>query len=184
MTTNQDSNPRVRMSLRELVKDEKKRNAFLKAFKRITELPPDNPNSYWAIAGYHGEPFVHRMVPPSHLRNDWGGFCQHNNVLFPTWHRLYILRLEKALQTVCEDVMLPYWDQTSEENIRLGLPDILTADTLPIYGETVKNPLKSFTFPKEIISTEGNPHYLKPKGYETVRYPFSGMLIHFFYISI
>eukprot|EP00112_Aurelia_sp_Birch-Aquarium-sp1_P001422 Seg1152.4 transcript_id=Seg1152.4/GoldUCD/mRNA.D3Y31 product=Tyrosinase protein_id=Seg1152.4/GoldUCD/D3Y31 len=173
-TTHQDSNLPVRLSLRQLVKDETKRNAFLRAFKRITELPPDNPNSYWAIAGYHGEPFAKRMVP-GNPKEVWGGYCQHNNVLFPTWHRRYLLRLEQALQTVCEDVMLPYWDETSDEALQYGLPEILTADTLPIDGKFVKNPLKSFTFPEGICCGEGDLEYRKAKGYETVRYPFSGI---------
>ena len=51
------------MSLRELEKEEnaEKCNAFLRAWKRFKALPIDNPNSFWAIAGYHGEPFKPRM---------------------------------------------------------------------------------------------------------------------------
>jgi tyrosinase len=30
---------------------------LMRAWKGIKELPPDNPNSFFVIAGYHGEPF-------------------------------------------------------------------------------------------------------------------------------
>ncbi len=103
------SPPRVRQSIQELSKDRAKFEVFLKALRDVQNLPPENPNSYWAIAGYHGEPFKPRMVDgdPAQV---WGGYCQHANVLFPFWHRAYVLRLEQALQTVSpgNDVMFPY----------------------------------------------------------------------------
>lgn len=73
-----------------------------RAWKGIQELPIDDPNSYWVIAGYHGiplapfdpsQPFV---APPFSW---WGGFCHHGNVLFPMWHRAYVQHLENALRT-------------------------------------------------------------------------------------
>ena len=49
----------VRMSLHELEEPENsnRKNNFLKAWKRIKELPPTNPNSLWSIATFHGMPF-------------------------------------------------------------------------------------------------------------------------------
>nr|WP_230459496.1 tyrosinase family protein [Burkholderia ubonensis] len=39
-----------------------------------------------------------------------GGYCDHGNVLLPTWHRVYPLKLEEALQSIpgCEQLMLSY----------------------------------------------------------------------------
>ncbi|XP_057305526.1 uncharacterized protein LOC130642711 [Hydractinia symbiolongicarpus] len=189
---------RMRMSLRELEKphNAKNLNNFLKAWKLIKELPPDNPNSFWGLATYHGEPFKKRIAPdiknysfvnffeflfpsidkPPHNRQKWGGYCQHANVLFPPWHRLYLLRVEQALQTVLpgEDVALHYWDQTSEESLRHGLPSILTRKTVMVDGKEEVNPLLNFTLPKQIDADE-NSLYKKPIHYTTVRYPFSGI---------
>ena len=53
------------------------------------------------LGGYHGEPFRGAGWGSSPY---WGGYCNHGNVLFPTWHRVYVLKLEEALQSMpgCE----------------------------------------------------------------------------------
>ena len=58
----------------------------------------------------------------------WGGYCNHGNVLFPTWHRAYLLRLEDALRSIlgCADVTLPFWDEDGTRVAREG--DALGAD--------------------------------------------------------
>lgn len=100
------------MSIRELEKpeNERYRHAFLKAWRNIKEIPdPSSVYSFWTIGGIHGAPFSPRHADPT-INNinqwnrteknqieTWGGFCQHNNVLFPTWHRFYLFELEKAM---------------------------------------------------------------------------------------
>ena len=49
---------------------------------------------------------------------------------------------------------------------------------LRLDGQTIPNPLRSFVFPVTItdnVSTDDSL-YTKPKGYETVRVPFSGLV--------
>lgn len=189
----------IRLSLRELDKkcNAEKRNDFLKAWKLIQELPPTNPNSFWSIASYHGMPFKQRRVAldgdeseedssdeDEDQKPTWGGYCQHGNVLFPFWHRFYCLRLEQALQSVLERgkerVALHYWDASSKESKSEGLPHILTAEYVHIDGEYVPNPLFKFKLPvpiKDDVSTsDGNSQfYEKEAGYDTCRYPYSGI---------
>ena len=65
----------VRLSLRELEKPEnqQKKNNFLKAWKRIKQLPHTNPNSFWSIATYHGMPFKnHEFKVDSKKVVNWG----------------------------------------------------------------------------------------------------------------
>ena len=38
--------------------------------------------------------------------------CQHGWERFLPWHRIYLYEMEQALQDVCPDVTLPYWDFT------------------------------------------------------------------------
>jgi tyrosinase len=53
---------------------------LIRALKGIQELPPDDPNSFFVIGGYHCEPFRGAgWGNPAW----WGGFCNHGNVLFP-----------------------------------------------------------------------------------------------------
>ena len=174
---------RVRRSLQDLQDDYTKGNKkpledLMRAWKGIKELPPDNSQSFFVIGGYHGEPFRGAGWGNSSY---WGGYCHHGNILFPTWHRVYLLRLERALQSIpgCADVMLPYWDETSEDSLKNGIPWALTKKDFEIDGQTIPNPLRSFVFPRGIVdhlSPVPDADYSKPKGYETVRYPLSGLV--------
>jgi tyrosinase len=101
-------------------------------------------------------------------------------VLFPSWHRVYLWRLEQALQSIpgCAEVTLPFWDECSEDSRDNGIPAALTAETFVLDGETIPNPLRSFVLPIAIEDrVKGDPVvYSKPAGYETVRYPLSGLV--------
>lgn len=192
-------NVSIRLSLRELQleRNADKKHDFLKAWKLIQELAPTNPNSFWSIASYHGMPFKGRQVPLLGDKSEkdssgtgkdeaktWGGYCQHANVLFPFWHRLYCLRLEQALQSVLERgkerVALHYWDESSEETLSKALPNIVTDEHVYIDGECVPNPLFKFKLPMPIKDDVPNTDpdskfYEKEVGYDTCRYPYSGI---------
>jgi tyrosinase len=176
------SQPRIRRSIQELQDDytnghTQPLETLMRAWKGIKERPASDPQSFFVLGGFHGEPFRGAGWGNSTY---WGGYCNHGNVLFPTWHRVYLLKLEEALQSVpgCEDVMLPFWDETSPESLQGGIPWALTQPTFVLDDETIDNPLRSFVFNKNITdSINGdNPNYSKPKGYETVRYPLSGLV--------
>ena len=148
----------------------------MRAWKGIKELPYNDFNSFFLIGGYHGEPFRGAGWGNASF---WGGYCNHGNVLFLTWHRAYVWRLENALRSIpgCEDVTLPFWDECSDESRRHGIPWSLTEDTFVLDGERIPNPLKSFVFPRQVVDhiSGDAPEYTKPLGYETVRYPLSGL---------
>src|SRR5947209_12251723 len=105
---------RVRYSIQQLEKwhqegNEEPLEKLILAWKGIQDLPHTDPNSFYLIAGYHGQPFRGAgWGNPAW----WGGYCHHGNVLFPTWHRAYLLRLEEALRTIVPDVTLSFWDET------------------------------------------------------------------------
>ena len=173
---------RVRKSIQELQDDytngkKKPLEDVMRAWKGIKELPPENRNSFFVLGGYHGEPFRGAGWGNASY---WGGYCNHGNILFPTWHRIYLLKLEEALRSIkgCEDVTMPYWDETSDESLKSGIPWALTRKDFVLDGQTIPNPLRSFVFNNNIkdhISGD-DPDYSKPKGYETVRYPLSGLV--------
>jgi tyrosinase len=60
--------------------------------------------------------------------------CQHSNPLFLPWHRAYLYILEMALRDIDASIALPWWDWTSDDSHRIGLPAAYT-DT------SVTNPL-------------------------------------------
>ncbi len=174
--------PRVRRSITELQDDYKAGNTaplenLWRAWKAIQDLDPKDPKSFFKLAGYHGEPFRGAGWGSSQY---WGGYCHHGNVLFPTWHRVYLYQLEKALQSVpgCDDVTLPYWDETSDDSLIHGIPWALTQKTVVVGGQTIDNPLRSFRLTAAISDhiADDVADYSKPKGYETQRYPRSGLV--------
>ncbi|OZG75462.1 tyrosinase [Hahella sp. CCB-MM4] len=177
----------VRRSVRDLQAEYDRGNRkpledLIRAWKGIQELPPDDKRSFFILGGYHGEPFDYRnavdALPPDDIYTYWGGWCNHGNVLFPTWHRIYILKLEEALQSIVPGVTLPFWDETSEETVKKGIPDVLTREYFELDGENIKNPLYSYTLPLSLSDNVpgDNKAYEKPAGYETVRYPLSGLV--------
>jgi tyrosinase len=98
----QTTSLRIRRSLAELQDDYQKGNKkpledLMRAWKGIKELRPTDPKSFFVLGGYHGEPFRGAGWGSSSF---WGGYCQHGNILFPIWHRVYLLKLEEALQSI------------------------------------------------------------------------------------
>jgi len=154
----------------------------VRAWKGIKELPPTNPLSFFVIGGYHGEPFTLRpgvdALGPTDTYMYWGGWCNHGNVLFPLWHRAYVWRLEQALQSIVPGVMMPFWDETTADSVLGGIPSVLTAEKFELDGVLIDNPLKSFVLPASLADEyPGDDNtYTKPAGYETVRYPLSGLV--------
>ncbi|KAL2265952.1 hypothetical protein VTJ83DRAFT_5304 [Remersonia thermophila] len=162
-------------------------NQLVLAFYRLQSMDPDHEDSYFQIAGYHGEPF--RGAGYSNP-SWWGGYCNHGNILFPTWHRAYLYRLERALQKQVPGVALPYWDEIDKYATEGGgIPEVLLAPswtfndgtTVVIDGKetsTIPNPLHHYTFQKKItdrLRPFPDADYSKPAGVETVRFPFSGL---------
>lgn len=173
---------RVRRDVKELQDEYDRGNKkpledLWRAFRAIKELPAEHPQSFFTLGGYHGEPFRGAGWGTSSY---WGGYCNHGNVLFPTWHRAYLVALEDALRSVpgCEDVTLPFWDECSEDTLNNGIPWCLTKKDVELDGHTIPNPLRSFVFTRGIVDNINgdDPNYSKPKGYETVRYPLSGLV--------
>ncbi len=174
--------PRVRRSIVDIQADydagnRKELENLMRAWKGIKELGPNEFRAFFMIGGFHGEPF---RGPGAQTPTWWGGYCQHGTVLFPTWHRAYLYRLENALRSIhgCGSVTLPFWDETSDASRENGIPRALTDETFILDGKEIPNPLRSFVLPATIVDavTGDNNLYTKPEGYETVRYPLSGLV--------
>ena len=88
-------------------------------------------------------------------------------MLFPTWHRVYIFKLEEALRSApgCENVTLPFWDETSQDSLDNGVPWALTRESVELDGQTIPNPLRSFGLNAGIVDsvTGDGSNYSKPR---------------------
>ncbi|KAJ5096022.1 hypothetical protein NUU61_005378 [Penicillium alfredii] len=155
-------------------------DTLIRAFKGIYELSPDNPNSFFFLAGLHGEPFRGAGWGNASW---WGGYCNHGNVLFPTWHRAYCFALESALQSIhgCKDVTLPYWNEIEKNTQERGIPGAFLKKKWTFEdGGVIDNPLYSYKFQQKITdnlpSSRDDADYSKGDGYVTCRYPYSGLV--------
>ena len=161
--------------------DRSKLENLIRAFRGIQALPPDDLKSFFYIAGLHGLPY---RGPGETDPTWWGGYCWHNTILFPTWHRIYLLYLEDALRSIpgCQDVTLPFWDQLVDLGSKFDpfipgagprIPSVLTSPTFEL-DRRYDNPLYSYKLQRALVEEVGGHRYSKPVGYNTVRYPLSG----------
>ena len=147
---------------------------LIRAFRGIQALPPDDPKSFFHLGGLHGLPY---REPGETVSAQWEGYCWHRNVLFPTWHRIYVLFLEDALRSIpgCQGVTLPFWDELVhfESTSEPVIPSVLSSPTFDLDGHT-DNPLYSYKLQKGVLNDDvKKQRWSKPAGYETVRYPLS-----------
>jgi tyrosinase len=102
-----------RMELRELEKTGEMWNLFLLAMTDFQKMDQNTIDSWFQIAGIHGMPWyvfsgtLELLTLTCFYRADWDGvqasktdrslntgYCTHNNLLFSTWHRPYLVLFE------------------------------------------------------------------------------------------
>ncbi|QJE94911.1 tyrosinase family protein [Luteolibacter luteus] len=115
---------RIRKNIEDLTADEL--TLLKKAFEGIITKDPDDPQSFFRLAGIHWLPGT--GTPPRF-------FCQHHAPGYNPWHRPYLLVFENALRSIpgCESVTLPYWDITKP------FPEVLK-----------QPPFDKYTLPRDI----------------------------------
>jgi Common central domain of tyrosinase len=153
---------RVRREIDDFIKDNDVTNIFMLGLDDLMKTDWRDPFSYFQIAGIHGKPHVAwQGVQPDLTGNPESGYCSHSSILFPTWHRAYLMMFEQALYLKMVDLAneypepwrrryldatnrfsLPYWDpflpRKKLKNVhgyyfyQTGLPIILTIKTVMV----------------------------------------------------
>lgn len=175
----------TRKSIRQFKQGDEELDRLVLAWQKIQALPPTDPNSFEQIAGFHGEPFRGAGWGNPQW---WGGYCNHGNVLFPTWHRAYVHRIEQALQSQVPGVAMMYWNEWEEGTVveqQGSVPPIFLQKQYTFAnGTTIDNPLHSYTLQRQLVDNlssfvdgdlQKSTNTSKRKGYTTVRFPFSGL---------
>ena len=70
----------------------------------MSKQPQSAVQSFFQVGGIHGLPYVvwdGATGDPSN--SEWSGYCTHGSVVFPTWHRPYVMLYE-----VCSYALLHY----------------------------------------------------------------------------
>lgn len=163
----------------------------------IENMSPEDPRSFFAIAGIHGLPYEaynSSTAPdfnwtPELAQPQWGGYCHHGDVLFPTWHRAYMLQIENSIREQAASIArkykddnlkkdyleaanrlrFPFWDWAAEVTATEGIPDVFTNKTLtvnmPPYNlpAPVANPMRAFSFTKSVGTPFGAGDQYNPQ---------------------
>ncbi|KAL4785045.1 hypothetical protein BJX76DRAFT_367191 [Aspergillus varians] len=162
---------------------------FLKALKRLQEVPPEDRDSFFQIAGIHGMPFT-SWDEPFETKENIGikGYCTHANYLFPTWHRPYLLLYEQriyevmtneiipsypekdrpALIAAADTWRLPYWDWAVNPKVPWLAAEPVLQVSLAGKVETLQNPLYQFRMPDGKPMEEHGVGDVKAMGEDTI----------------
>lgn len=141
------------------------RDLYIQALAAWQADGQTNTMSYYQVAGIHGRPYApwDNVNGPN---GDYGtGYCTHDSILFPVWHRPYLALFETTLYGYVQNISarytgtnaaryqaaantwrIPYWDWASTP----AMPATVSAPTLritaPSGAVTVPNPLYNYTF--------------------------------------
>ncbi|KAH9980147.1 photo-regulated tyrosinase [Lactifluus volemus] len=158
-----------RREINDLIQDPVQFSLYIQALTIMFKDSQSDIISHFGIGGIHGLPFKEwddagGNNPVS--GSQWGGYCTHGSMLFPTWHRPYVALYEQVMQrhaldiagryqvdkdtwnTAAQNLRAPYWDWATNslppaEVISLQSVNIITFDGSTI---SVPNPLFQYTF--------------------------------------
>ncbi|KAF8596473.1 Di-copper centre-containing protein [Ceratobasidium sp. AG-I] len=135
------------------------------------------------IAGIHGMPYVPWLGDPDEAaqttRGLWLGYCNHGSIMFPNWHRPYIMLIE---QVICEvaygiageyavdpqltpdqaakwlqaarELRFPFWDWLRPDTGTKGFPELFKQEKVELLKpggkESHKNILAFYKFDQPV----------------------------------
>ncbi|KAK1776843.1 tyrosinase [Copromyces sp. CBS 386.78] len=124
---------RLRQEVRQLEQDKELWTLYILGLSLMQFTDQSSPVSWYGITGIHGIP--HQTwggVTPT-PGNEETGYCTHSSILFPTWHRPYLVLYEQVLYNLIQNIAkwwpegeprkryqaaalrfrIPYWDWAS-----------------------------------------------------------------------
>ncbi|KAI1121613.1 Di-copper centre-containing protein [Nemania abortiva] len=166
-----DGQPQPRLEIRDLQKDDDQWNLYILALSWMQYTAQDSPFSFYQIAGIHGAPGLTWGNVTPLPGNANLGYCHHVSILFPTWHRPYLVLYEQTLYNIIQYIAslwppedldrvqnaakrfrIPYWDwavapPAGESVLPLSIGGSSTMNVSGPNGiQSISNPLFSFIF--------------------------------------
>ena len=167
---------------------------LLLALQQFQAQPQSNQLSYYQIAGIHGVPRQNwDGVAQGPQSSGTDGYCTHDSVLFPAWHRAYLALFEQEFMTIVNSIAasftnaaqratmqsaasqmrFPYWDWAAQPpSGRPTLPLVVSSQYINVTqpnGSTAQilNPL----YTQKFASTSGLVYSPFVNWPYTLRYP-------------
>ncbi|KAL4915885.1 common central domain of tyrosinase-domain-containing protein [Aspergillus aurantiobrunneus] len=165
--------------------NDKQVKLFVMALDRFQKIDPADRDSYFQIAGIHGQPNVPWDEPIDSAEAEGRGYCTHNNVLFPIWHRAYLALYEQRLYEIMTQEIVPNftsderpaWEEAAHSwrlpfwdwGVTSSVPDISKYPTTVVPTadgtgeERIPNPLFQFRMPtNKPMSSQGMDNFRDP----------------------
>ncbi|KAH7627267.1 hypothetical protein B0T09DRAFT_180188 [Sordaria sp. MPI-SDFR-AT-0083] len=163
---------RLRQEVRQLEQDKELWTLYILGLSLMQFTDQSSPVSWYGITGIHGIP--HQTwggVTPT-PGNEETGYCTHSSILFPTWHRPYLVLYEQVLYNLIQNIAkwwpegeprkryqaaalrfrIPYWDWASSPPsgqsvlpLSVGGSPYVDANG-PSGVQRIANPLFSYSF--------------------------------------
>lgn len=156
-----------RLEIRELFSNKPNQwTLLILAMQAFQAQSQSSATSYYQIAGIHGVPRQNwNGVGQCSTCSGTDGYCTHDSVLFPAWHRAYMALFEQQFLTVVNQIAasyptaqqaamkgaastmrFPFWDWAAQPRPNYPtLPNIVTQKTVTVNGPsgsvTINNPL-------------------------------------------
>ncbi|GAB1310494.1 tyrosinase [Madurella fahalii] len=105
---------RVRQEIRELEQDRDVWTLYILGLSMMQFTDMSTETSWFGIAGIHGMPHQPWGGVGPTPGNEDTGYCTHNSILFPTWHRPYVALYEQVLQNLML-MIASFWPQGKRE---------------------------------------------------------------------
>ncbi|KAF8990391.1 tyrosinase [Cyathus striatus] len=158
-----------RLEINDFVKNDQQFSLYVQALQYMySHDPQDYTLSFFQVGGIHGLPYIpwDGSAGVRTPNEEWSGYCTHGSVLFPTWHRPYVMLFEQILherakaiadtytvnkaswQAAANTLRQPFWDWARNavppaEVISLQNVTITTPDGK---RTSVSNPLVRYRF--------------------------------------
>ncbi|KAI9370619.1 common central domain of tyrosinase-domain-containing protein [Aspergillus egyptiacus] len=189
---NVQPNPNVKVPLRQNIDqwsrdpaNDKQVKLFVMALDRLMKVDPSNRDSFFQIAGIHGQPNVPWDEPLDQAETAGKGYCTHNNILFPIWHRAYLALYEQRLYEIMVKEIIPIfprearaeWEQAANAwrlpfwdwGLTTSVPELSKYPTTVVPTpdgkgeERIPNPLYQFRMPNnKPMSAHGMDDFKDP----------------------
>lgn len=198
VVTGVSGSTQTRLEIRQLQSKPNQWTLFLLAMQQFHAQAQTSVTSYYQISGIHGVPRTNwNGVGQCSTCSGADGYCTHDSVLFPSWHRAYLALFEQQLvatavsianawptsgnsitraqmQTAASTLRLPYWDWAAiPANGGPDLPPSMTSAQVTINGpngqQTINNPL----FRHDFTDSSGLVYSPFINWKRTLRYPSS-----------
>ncbi|KAL8405674.1 hypothetical protein RB596_004511 [Gaeumannomyces avenae] len=149
---------------------------YILGLLRFQSQAEDDELSYFQIAGIHGRPYIAWNGVEAVAGGVNRGYCPHNDIQFPAWHRPYLALYEQTLsghvsavasmytgsnaaeyQAAAATWRAPYWDWAANPT----LPQVASTPNITVNGPdgqvTVPNPLWSYKWQQYPLNSNWFP---------------------------